>query len=530
MKSTGTRRADRRRSARRGVGTILVALATIAAVASAVAAPAASGQGCQESILFVAGSAPAPAGDRSLLAGLEDRAPGGDCVTTVADNDVTVTQAEAYDVVVIASSVHLDRIGGRLRDAAVPILVSEAYLFDDMGLVAQGGARELGDRTTIRVADSGHRLAAGYSGPIGVYASPAPLNYGRRWAIGDQRVARTSNAHYRWSLVAFPAGSQLVDGPAAAARVAFFASYGAVLSPQGHDLLDASIDWLADNPVQLSCGQVVTTDVVLGRDLSHCNGHGLVVGADGITVDLGGHVIDGDHDLSTAGNGIEVRSRRQVTIRNGTIRGFVYGVNLFATVDSEIAATTFDENGHSVEMVGSNRNTIQDTTTAGSLWAAMRMTWSNDNTVADNTTDQGRWGIVVNHSDRNQIRDNEISGGTRGDQRGILVEGGSDENRISGNVVSHFRDVGILAWISPDSPDDAPTSTDIDGNTVTDTGPMVGSGDGIRVEAGVVDTTLTGNRSDNNSGWGILALTPVVDGGGNTASGNGAGQCLGVIC
>jgi hypothetical protein len=45
---------------------------------------------------------------------------------------------------------------------------------------------------------------------------------------------------------------------------------------------------------QLSCGETITTDTTLHTDLLNCKNHGIVIGADGITLDLNGHLIDGD--------------------------------------------------------------------------------------------------------------------------------------------------------------------------------------------------------------------------------------------
>jgi len=45
---------------------------------------------------------------------------------------------------------------------------------------------------------------------------------------------------------------------------------------------------------QLSCGETISTDTTLHNDLLNCKNHGIVIGADGITLDLNGHLIDGD--------------------------------------------------------------------------------------------------------------------------------------------------------------------------------------------------------------------------------------------
>jgi hypothetical protein len=46
----------------------------------------------------------------------------------------------------------------------------------------------------------------------------------------------------------------------------------------------------------VTCGDVITTDTTLDSDLLDCPGHGIVIGAPGITLDLNGHTVDGDGD------------------------------------------------------------------------------------------------------------------------------------------------------------------------------------------------------------------------------------------
>ena len=45
---------------------------------------------------------------------------------------------------------------------------------------------------------------------------------------------------------------------------------------------------------QLSCGDTITTDTKLHRDLVNCPNNGIVIGANNVTLDLNGHRIDGD--------------------------------------------------------------------------------------------------------------------------------------------------------------------------------------------------------------------------------------------
>ncbi len=47
------------------------------------------------------------------------------------------------------------------------------------------------------------------------------------------------------------------------------------------------------SPSTVNCGDTLTHSVKLTADLTNCPGDGLVIGANGITVDLNGHTIDG---------------------------------------------------------------------------------------------------------------------------------------------------------------------------------------------------------------------------------------------
>jgi hypothetical protein len=83
--------------------------------------------------------------------------------------------------------------------------------------------------------------------------------------------------------------------------------------------------------VTATCGMTITTDVVIGNDLT-CSQDALVVGADGITIDLGGHTILGVG--SDANNGVDGGSIFPVatdphtfTVKHGTIAGFANGVS-----------------------------------------------------------------------------------------------------------------------------------------------------------------------------------------------------------
>src|SRR4051794_21785247 len=71
------------------------------------------------------------------------------------------------------------------------------------------------------------------------------------------------------------------------------------------------------------CGQTITSNITFTADQT-CAGDGLIVGADGIPIDLGGFTLRGDRDSGDVG--IEVNHHSKITIRNGTVRSFDVGL------------------------------------------------------------------------------------------------------------------------------------------------------------------------------------------------------------
>ncbi|GIJ49609.1 hypothetical protein Val02_64950 [Virgisporangium aliadipatigenens] len=94
-----------------------------------------------------------------------------------------------------------------------------------------------------------------------------------------------------------------------------------------HDEQSVALTVLPASP-PLRCGETVRTSVVLRADLA-CAGNGLTIGAGDITVDLDGHTISGDG----SGAAITMTGQANVTIRNGTIRGFAVGLDTVAVDD-----------------------------------------------------------------------------------------------------------------------------------------------------------------------------------------------------
>lgn len=83
----------------------------------------------------------------------------------------------------------------------------------------------------------------------------------------------------------------------------------------------------------LGCGDTITVDATLDRDLLDCPNNGIVIGADDITLDLNGHTISGDGkrfkacpEREICDVGVLNDGHDGVTVRNGAVEQFDSGV------------------------------------------------------------------------------------------------------------------------------------------------------------------------------------------------------------
>src|SRR3954453_13575205 len=88
----------------------------------------------------------------------------------------------------------------------------------------------------------------------------------------------------------------------------------------------------AASPV--SCGDTITTDTTLHHNLTNCPNNGIVIGANGLTLNLNGHRIDGDGtpavdcdpETEFCDVGVVNDGHDGVTVKHGSVREFLYGV------------------------------------------------------------------------------------------------------------------------------------------------------------------------------------------------------------
>ncbi len=293
----------------------------------------------------------------------------------------------------------------------------------------------------------------------------------------------------------------------------------------------------------VQCGDVITQDTKLDSDVV-CTGAyddpltGVVIAANGITLDLNGFTIQGPNGGEQVGDqwGIHTNGTyRSVTIKNGAVDGFSEGLS-----------------------IGLSNSKVHHLNSEGRLFLS-----GHGNVVRDSYITDGDTGMEV-RGDDNRVLRNAIFGG---DGDGIDVSGA--RNSIVGNTALAFQGAGI--YVNQFS-DVVIKHNDVSGSfgigagleVLNGTGGVIAdnaandhdSSTGIYVDAtkllirknetsrndvaglwvrGSGNTIRQNVANDNNpessATYGIRVEPGNIDGGGNRARGNGApAQCLGVRC
>jgi parallel beta-helix repeat protein len=235
----------------------------------------------------------------------------------------------------------------------------------------------------------------------------------------------------------------------------------------------------------LECGDVVTESVSLTHDLINCPGDGLVVGANGITIDLAGHTIDG----AGAGAGVRVPPGSvDVTVTNGTITQFAEGVTLDTTTGNTVSRLNVAANNRGINLANASANLVEKNAVTTSVdGIRVNGAGSDANVVRQNVVQSSVFGITVSDgADENLVDQNEVSGGNIG----IALFSAAQDTEVTRNEVFGNAVSGIQVQSSSN---DALVSQ----NMVHD------NGEGILVDVGVSGVVVSRNEVIANAGDGI---------------------------
>jgi parallel beta-helix repeat protein len=324
------------------------------------------------------------------------------------------------------------------------------------------------------------------------------------------------------------------------------------------------------------CGTTITQSIVLQADETCASGTtGITVGADGLTIDLGGHTLRGSGISSPAG--IAVGPFRGITIKNGTVTEFDNGITtapqgaphlklsgvttsanaesgaLLGTTDFSIDRCAFLNNTAWGLRLAAQSGKVSNSIAAGNSVIGLLILSGNLTITKVTSANNGRgidtvfpavariqrsrflrnadWGVLLESA-------STLSGSTVVGNGVDGVRATSSGSTITGNLIA--GNVGNGINVSAAS------------NTTVTKNRLVGNhADGVHVDAGSVDTLVERNTAVGNGGEGLsiasasttlmknvtnantdsgVSAGSVIDGGGNTARANGAGGCSGAVC
>jgi parallel beta-helix repeat protein len=270
----------------------------------------------------------------------------------------------------------------------------------------------------------------------------------------------------------------------------------------------------------LSCGEVITVDTTLDSDLVDCPDEGLVIGADGITLDMNGHTIDGD-GISPVSCPVEGRAcdvgvdntagHSGVTIEGGSIQQFTAGVVVTGGDGNQLRRLTISQTTNEAIAVADATNTVIDgnTMTDPGITAVVLQD-SSDAVVSGNVASASTGYAMYLMGDDIDIVHNRLDSG----EHGFAV--GGDSNTVRGNVVSSSGG-GIDVF-------DGATATRVEGNQLRDVGDGVIVG--VAFDTVVRHNVVNGTGGGERGGFGVIldgAVRTTVDRNIIHATGDGPG-------
>ncbi|MGK7891837.1 MAG: DUF4347 domain-containing protein, partial [Leptolyngbyaceae cyanobacterium] len=222
---------------------------TIEATSAINAATIATYGGTLDSALLVAGDSTLGQSDLALQSRLEAL---GFSVTIQDDQSSRSSDAAGHDLVFISESVSSGRVNTKFTDVAVPIITTEAYLYDDLALTQADLGSDYGIQglqTSVTITEPASPLAAGLTGEVTAFALPNDINWGVPNANAITAGVLT-NGSDRSTIFAYDKDATLTNGEAAQARRVglFIGSNADQLTAEGWQLFDAAVDWATVAP------------------------------------------------------------------------------------------------------------------------------------------------------------------------------------------------------------------------------------------------------------------------------------------
>jgi hypothetical protein len=302
----------------------------------------------------------------------------------------------------------------------------------------------------------------------------------------------------------------------------------------------------------VGCGSVVTTSVKLTGNLICPQVVGLIVGADGVEINLAGYTFDGEINFGSAGpRGIDNSGGYDdLTVRNGNVTGWgdaVYvdggqrnrvvnvrafgsssGVTMRHADAGEVRSSEVEGRSAGISMVSSDSVIVANTEANAAFNAAISVRGNlatvSGNRIVRSGAPLGSDPAIGLVGSSGRIARNHVEGPWLGG--GITVSGSNDviaDNEVFGAVLSGFPNPQA-SW-----GDGIFVSAFASGTRVVRNSVHSNEGDGIETQD--ASSSVGSNAANGNGDFGIDAAAGVTDLGNNSAFGNGnPAQCRNVFC
>jgi nitrous oxidase accessory protein NosD len=218
------------------------------------------------------------------------------------------------------------------------------------------------------------------------------------------------------------------------------------------------------------CGTMVVGDLTLDHDLT-CSGDALVVGADGVRIDLAGHTITG----TGTGAGVRIEGQHGVWVTGGQITNFTAGVLVNDSSGVVIKHMTLWGNGEGVDLQAAARGTtIKESSFYDNRARGVMMRGNSaDNVVKENSFARNNMGVALNGTVNATVKENVILSSRAAGVRVNVPAAGNlvAENTLEGNLSGIDFPLTGGAW----AVGNAFTENRISNNTCGIKGPTAGN-------------------------------------------------------
>ena len=237
----------------------------------------------------------------------------------------------------------------------------------------------------------------------------------------------------------------------------------------------------------VACGDTITADTTLDGDLTGCPGNGVTIAAPGVTLDLGGHEIEG----APGGFGVVAQVPR-VTVTNGSVGRFHNAVVLSSGGDHVVRDMTVYGSHDGVLLLAVHRALVERVTAHGNDGSGITAPTSSDVTFRDNHVFGNSGGI-----------------GGVGFERGALIGNLIERNLFYGLRYGQVHDsVFARNVVRGNGERGMSFEDDSTGNVFTRNRVTANDGPGVLMSEDSSANVFYRNRSDRNAGVGFGLLGP----------------------